>query len=128
MSEKRHFYRMWYHAYTMQAGFEMRFQLQFPGCRELETVVAMDWDRIMKGEVKLTPTSRFFVHSASLHLLEPRVGDHVLAGGVIFQVIPDGELMRHVCAVCISDLRHYDGVEIVRRDGRPFHWPESEAA
>lgn len=57
---------------------------------------------------------RFHIHSESLHLLEAKIGD-LLTG-------PNGK----VAMFYMGDTNPSSRCPIIQRDGKPFHWPESE--
>jgi hypothetical protein len=74
-----------------------------------------------------TVRERYYIHSDSLPLLEPRVGDLIYITeskiGTLAR-IHDGNLKLFT-----GDwLMKPDRVYIIRRDGKPFFWPESEDA
>jgi hypothetical protein len=68
---------------------------------------------------------KFVVHSDSLPLLEPRVGDLIYITeskiGTLAR-LHDGNLKLFTGDWMIKP----DRVYIIRRDGKPFFWPESE--
>lgn len=61
---------------------------------------------------------QYFIHSESLHLLEPLVGDLLTSGE---------EIHNSIAVATLSDLERC-GVGVIRRKGIPFMWPEQEAA
>lgn len=67
------------------------------------------------------------VHPDSLHLLEPRVGDLILCSNYTGakSVIKIGEHGEPYGAAFEQAVIWHG---IIRRDGKPFLWPESEAA
>lgn len=70
--------------------------------------------------------SNFYVHPDSLPLLEPRVGDVLytrLSPGAVSVEEVQSEERQSVSNYLISR-----GARIIQRDGRPFFWPDCEAA
>jgi len=72
------------------------------------------------------PTNRAYIHPDSLHLLEPKVGDLYLI------TEPDDDAILHNVTVVLDNnlcekWRNRPTGEIIRRDGKAFHWPKSEA-
>jgi hypothetical protein len=66
----------------------------------------------------------FYIHPDSLHLLEPQVGDIVIE-------INQLSGQERPCRISNDEhLRFWVGPEtiIIRRNGKAFHWPASEAA
>lgn len=86
----------------------------------------------------------YVIHPESLHLLKPKVGDyaHIASSssglGDVFKVCgnpPDMQVARAQSDMHMRDerslvnlMRHekHHGIEIVRRNGKSFFWPEGE--
>lgn len=87
--------------------------------------------------MQITPKC-FYLHVDSLRLLEPRVGDLVYTRAEMKMRriderktgCDDYHLWRadHVWPQPFPDEDETVTMKIVQRDGKPFHWPESEAA
>ena len=86
-------------------------------CIDLEDKTPGDGGLMWK--TKLFPdeafSGKFYIHPDSLPLLEPRVGDIVMD-------------FRPALIVREDHLIFHKESPILQRDGKPFHWPESEAA
>lgn len=126
MSKKRYFYTDPLRPAWMAKHFGMRFD-----CDEAET----PWDICAATMCQtLTPDDEpYYIHPDSLHLLEPREGDYgVLARPDDLYDLP----MTYTDAqwVIVTDMGYCGpevadaAVQIIQRNGIPFHWPESETA
>ena len=116
---KRYFYSDLLAAAWMAKHFGMRFKL-------------WKWDDlsfqfIQTGRGGIPESTKLEIHPASLPLLEPRVGDLIYISESKI-----GTLTRqngdHLKLFTGDWLIKPDRVYIIRRDGKPFHWPESEEA
>ena len=70
-------------------------------------------------------TSNLYIHPDSLPLLEPALGDLAL------HAVPHddlGAVLEYGLYVHKEAQAHLKIVQIIQRDSKPFHWPESEAA
>lgn len=138
MSEKRFFYpapRV-HHALCMAVDFGMRLTNAdgmelFPLGIGLARM-AEDEDNDQKRVFAYHPSNEpVYIHPDSLHLLEPQKYDLVDFGWVhpCGQSFHELTLLR-TCfeAFCEKSSCDYDSHRIIQRNGKPFHWPESEEA
>lgn len=67
-----------------------------------------------------------YIHSDSLPLLEPQTGD-LVCGGKHRSVYSVGvsDISTQYC-ITVEDARALEDLEILRRNGRAFHWPKRE--
>jgi hypothetical protein len=109
----------------MAKHFGMRFK-----CLK-DVIDGLDGDRALlvlpQFVTDCRKSQRLFIHPDSLHLLEPQVGDLLRGDEHTIPTIryvdePDTETM----GAAASLMRR--GFKIIQRNGKPFHWPESEAA
>lgn len=119
----RRFYTDPLAAAWMTKHFGMRFQVV---CGETMFTVVSGREQVFQSA-----DGRLYIHLHSLRLLEPQAGDVVQN--------PDEEVAR-VCLdakpvvmpgwVKLSEAKEFVGTAatIIQRDGKAFHWPESEAA
>lgn len=80
--------------------------------------------RIEPSDVGTAMFARGYVHPESLHLLEPRKGDLVEGCDPFGPHHQSGIFQIEVSHLARLDLTEAN--RILQRDGRPFHWPESE--
>ena len=118
----RYFYCDPLAAAWMQEHFGMRFVSRDSGKEFEKSLLVFNAgspvESIRKGQV-------YVVHPESLPLLEPKLGDLVFAGR------PDndlGEILEFGPFVHKEAQAHLRVVEIIQRDGKAFHWPESVPA
>ncbi len=106
-----------HHAYCMAKDFGMEFIRKFE-----------KWEP--EGLIHLPSGSgyKIYVHADSLELLEPQVGDTLTNLGAIgwrLSAIEGDKLIFHD-GHGIAFGRKKE-MQIIQRNGKPFHWPEVEA-
>lgn len=119
MNDRRYYYTDALSAAWMAKHFGMRFDVFLRRAKLRVQKEIANWGDIARHSAEFD----FHLHSLSVHLLEPQIGDLV-------ECVELGPNRANVITnpSRLTLVKDYQRVRVVQRGGRSFIWPETEAA